>query len=61
MLQPVGSQRVGHNLATEQQHVIITHWEETAAAPGSVPGESQGQGAWWAGVYGVAQSWTRLK
>ena len=25
MLQPVGLQRVGHNLATEQQHVIIRH------------------------------------
>ena len=26
-----------------------------------LPGESQGQGAWWAAVYGVTQSWTRLK
>ena len=26
-----------------------------------LPGESQGQGAWWASVYGVAQSQTRLK
>ena len=26
-----------------------------------LPGESQGGGAWWAAVYGVAQSWTRLK
>ena len=26
-----------------------------------LPGESQGQGAWWAAIYGVAQSWTRLK
>ena len=25
-----------------------------------MPGESQGRGAWWAAVYGVAQSWTRL-
>ena len=24
-------------------------------------GESQGQGAWWAAIYGVAQSWTWLK
>ena len=22
-----------------------------------LPGESQGRGAWWAAVYGVAQSW----
>ena len=27
----------------------------------SWPGESQGRGAWWAAVYGVAQSRTRLK
>jgi len=26
-----------------------------------LPGESQGLGAWWAAIYGVAQSWTRLK
>ena len=26
-----------------------------------LPGESQGWGAWWAAVYGVAQSQTRLK
>ena len=26
-----------------------------------LPGESQGRGAWWAAVYGVAQSGTRLK
>ena len=25
-----------------------------------LPGESQGRGAWWASVYGVAQSWTWL-
>ena len=25
-----------------------------------LPGESQGQGSWWAAVYGVAQSQTRL-
>ena len=26
-----------------------------------LPGESQGRGSWWAAVYGVAQSQTRLK
>ena len=26
-----------------------------------LPGEAQGRGAWWAAVYGVAQSRTRLK
>ena len=26
-----------------------------------LPGESQGQRAWWAAIYGIAQSWTQLK
>ena len=29
--------------------------------PVFLPGESQGQGAGWAAVYGVTQSWTQLK
>ena len=29
--------------------------------PVFLPGESQDGGAWWAAIYGVAQSWTRLK
>ena len=33
-------------------------WHPT---PVLLPGESQGRGAWWAAVYGVAQSQTRLK
>ena len=33
-------------------------WQPT---PVFLPGESWGRGAWWATVYGVAQSWTRLK
>ena len=33
-------------------------WQPT---PVLLPGESQGWGAWWAAVYGVAQSRTRLK
>ena len=33
-------------------------WQPT---PVFLPGESQGWGAWWAAVYGVAQSQTRLK
>ena len=33
-------------------------WHPT---PLLLPGESQGWGAWWAAVYGVAQSRTRLK
>ena len=33
-------------------------WQPT---PVFLPGESQGRAAWWAAIYGVAQSWTRLK
>ena len=34
------------------------HWQPT---PVFLPGESQGRGAWWAAISGVAQSRTRLK
>ena len=33
-------------------------WQPT---PVFLPGESQGRGAWWAAIYGVSQSRTRLK
>ena len=35
--------------------------KEMAPTPVFLPGESQGREAWWATVYGVAQSQTRLK
>ena len=38
------------------------HWRRKwRPTPVFLPGESQGQGAWWAAVYGVTQSRTRLK
>ena len=38
------------------------HWRRKwQPTPVFLPGESQGRGAWWAAVYGVAQSWTWLK
>ena len=38
------------------------HWRRKwQPTPVFLPGESQGRGAWWAAVYGVAQSQTRLK
>ena len=38
------------------------HWRRKwQPTPVFLPGESQGWEAWWAAVYGVAQSWTRLK
>ena len=33
-------------------------WQPT---PVFLPGESRDRGAWWPAIYGVAQSWTRLK
>ena len=38
------------------------HWRRKwQPTPVFVPGESQGREAWWAAVYGVTQSRTRLK
>ena len=38
------------------------HWRrKRQPTPVFLPGESQGRGAWWAAVYGVAESRTRLK
>ena len=38
------------------------HWRRKwHPTPVFLPGESQGRAAWWASVYGVAQSRTRLK
>ena len=38
------------------------HWKRKwQPTPVLLPGESQDGGAWWAAVYGVAQSRTRLK
>ena len=38
------------------------HWRRKwQPTPVFFPGESQGRGAWWAAVYGVAQNWTQLK
>ena len=61
-LQSMGSLRVGHDLATSLWLFTFMHWRRKwQPPPVFLPGESQGQGAWWAAVYGVAQSQTRLK
>ena len=61
-LQSMGSLRVRHDWATSLSLFTFMHrrrkWQPT---PGFLPGESQGRGAWWVAVYGVAQSRTRLK
>ena len=61
-LQSMGSLRVGHDSVTSLSHFTFMHWRRKwKPTPVFLPGESQDGGAWWAAVYGVAQSWTRLK
>ena len=61
-LQSMGSRRVGHDWATSLSLFTFMHWRRKwQPAPVLLPGESQGRGAWWAAVCGVAQSQTRLK
>ena len=61
-LQSMGSLGVGHDWATSLPLFTFMHWRRKwQPTPVFLPGESQGWGAWWAAVYGVAQSWTRLK
>ena len=61
-LQSMVSLRVGHNWATSLSLFTFTHWRRKwQPTPIFLPGESQRPGAWWAAVYGVAQSRTRLK
>ena len=61
-LQSMGSLRVGHDWATSLSLFTFMQWRRKwQPTPVFLPGESQGRGAWWAAVYGVAQSWTWLK
>ena len=61
-LQSMGSQRVAHDWATSLSLFTFMHWRRIwQPTPVFLPGESQGRRAWWADVYGVAQSPTRLK
>ena len=61
-LRSVGSLGVRHDWVTSLSLFTVMHrrrkWQPS---PVFLPGESQGWGAWWAAVYGVAQSRTRLK
>ena len=58
----MGLLRVSHAWATSLSLFTFTHWRRKwKPTPVLLPGESEGQGAWWASVYGVAQSRTRLK
>ena len=61
-LQSMGSLRVRHDWATSLSLFTFMHWRRKwQPTPVFLPGESQGQGAWWAAIYGVTQSWTRLR
>ena len=61
-LQSMGSLRIGHDWTTSFSLFTSMHWRRKwQPTPVFLPGESQGWGAWWAAVYEVAQSWTRLK
>ena len=57
-LQSMGSLRVGHNRATS-----LFRTGEGSGNPlqCSCLENPRDGGAWWAAVYGVAQSWTQLK
>ena len=60
-LQSMGSLRVGQT-ATSLSLFTFMHWRRKwQPTPVFLPGESQERGAWWATIYGVAQSRTRLK
>ena len=61
-LQSMGLLRVEHDSVTSLSLFTFMHWRRKwQPTPVFLPGESQDGGAWWAAIYGVAQSRTRLK
>ena len=61
-LQSMGLLGVRHDWATWLSLFTSMHWRRKwQPTPVLLPGESQGRGAWWAAIYGVTQSWIRLK
>ena len=61
-LQFMGSLRVGHDWATSLSLSTFMHWRGNGNPLQCSCLENPRDGeAWWAAVYGVAQSWTRLK
>ena len=61
-LQSMGSLRVGRDWATSLSVFTFMYWRRKwQPTPLFLPGESQGCGAWWAAIYGVAQGQTWLK
>ena len=61
-LQSMGLLRVRHNRVTSLSLFTFVHWRRKwQPTPVFLHGEPRDGGAWWAAVYGVTQSWTRLK
>ena len=61
-LQSMGKLRVRHDWATSLSLFTFMHWRRKwQPIPVFLPGESWDGGAWWAAVYGVSRSRTRLK
>ena len=61
-LQSMGSLEVGHDWATSLSLFTFMHWRRKwQPTPVFLSAESQGRGSWWAALYGVTQSRTRLK
>ena len=61
-LQSIELLRVGHDWATSLSLFTFMHWRSNGnPLQCSCLENPRDGGAWWAAVYGVAQSWTRLK
>ena len=61
-LQSMGSLRVQHDWETSLSIFTFVHWiGKWQPTPRSCLENLRDGGAWWAAIYGVAQSWTRLK
>ena len=61
-LQSMGSRRVGHDWVTSLSLFTFMHWRRNGnPLQCSCLENPRDGGAWWAAVYGVAQSWTWLK
>ena len=61
-LQSMGSLGVGHDWATSLSLFTFMHWRRKwQPTPVFLPDNPRDGGAWWAAVYGVAQSRTWLK
>ena len=61
-LQSMGSLKVRHEWATSLSLFTFTYWRKKwQPTPVFLPGEWRDGGAWWAAVWWVAQSRTRLK